>query len=77
MMTPTLHYSLVIAWSEPDHAFVVRGPELVGCVTHGATYEEAVEQAQDAIAAWIDGETAMGRSIPRPRPYDAYAAVSA
>ncbi len=51
MITPALRYSLVIAWSEPDHAFVVRVPELVGCVTHGATYEEAVAQAQDAIAA--------------------------
>ncbi len=74
MTTPALHYSLVIAWSEPDQAFVVRVPELIGCMTHGATYEEAVEQAQDAIAAWIDGETAMGRAIPRPRTYDAVSA---
>jgi len=77
MTTPAPHYSLIIAWSEPDQAFIVRVPELVGCVTHGATYEEAATQAQDAIAAWIDGETAMGRPIPRPRTDDAYAAVSA
>jgi len=76
MTTPALRYSLVIAWSEPDQTFVVRVPELVGCVTHGATYEEAVAQAQDAIAAWIDGETAMGRAIPHPRAYEATMAVS-
>ena len=71
------HYSLLIAWSEADQAFVVRVPELVGCVTHADTYEGAVEQAKDAIAAWIEGETAMGRSVPLPRTYDAYAAASA
>jgi len=54
-----------------------RVPELVGCMTHGATYQEAIEQAQDAILAWIDGETAMGRPIPPPRPSAAYAALSA
>ncbi len=77
MVTAALHYSLVIAWSDDDGAFVVRVPELVGCMTHGATYEEAVERAQDAIAAWIDGETAMGRPIPAPRPAADYAALSA
>lgn len=55
----------------------MRVPELVGCVTHGATYEEATAQAQDAIAAWIDSETAMGRAIPRPGAYEATMAVSA
>ncbi len=76
MDTP-YQYSLVIAWDPRDDIFVVTVPELDGCRTHGKTYHEAVEQAQDAIAAWIDGETAMGRPIPQPRTYDAYAAASA
>jgi predicted RNase H-like HicB family nuclease len=65
---------MIIAWSEPDQSFVLRVPELVGCTTHGDTYEEAVEQAKDVILAWIDGETAMGRPIPFPRTYETYAA---
>ena len=52
-------------------------PELVGCVTHGDSYEQAVEQAKDAMAVWVAGETAMGRPIPLPRTYDAYAPARA
>ncbi len=69
MDPPSLHNSLIIAWSEPDQAFIVCVPELVGCATHGDTYEDAVEQAKDAILSWIEGETAMGRPIPLPRTY--------
>jgi len=42
-------------------------PELPGCNTHGRTYEEAVQQGQDAIATWIDGMRYWGRPIPSPK----------
>lgn len=63
------HYSMVIEWSDEDQTYIVTVPELSGCQTHGATYEEATRQGQDAIDSWIDAQLARGRSIPPPRIY--------
>ena len=41
-------------------------PDLPGCMSDGATDVEALENAHDAIAAWIEQATAMGRPIPTP-----------
>ena len=60
------HYSMIIQWSDEDNAYLVTVPELPGCVTHGATYEEAVRQGQDAIESWIEANRAWGRPIPAP-----------
>ncbi len=61
------HYSMRIQWSEADQAYLVTVPELPGCVTHGATYEDAVKQGQDAIEGWIEANRAWGRPIPAPQ----------
>ena len=61
------HYSMNIQWSVEDEAYIVTVPELPGCITHGATYEEAIKQGQDAIESWIDANRAWGRPIPAPR----------
>ncbi len=62
-------YSMVIEWSDDD-AYIVTVPELPGCVTHCATYEEAVKQGQDAIESWIDAARACGRPVPEPRRFE-------
>ncbi len=61
------HYSMYIQWDADDHIYVVTVPELPGCRTHGATYEEAIKQGRDAIESWIDANIAWGRPIPPPR----------
>jgi len=61
------HYSMLIQWSERDQAYIVTVPELPGCRTHGATYEEAVLQGQEAIETWIEGSKSLGLPIPKPR----------
>ena len=61
------HYSMMIQWDADDHIYVVTVPELPGCMTHGKTYEEAVRQAQDAIATWIEGSQERGLPIPPPK----------
>ncbi len=63
------HYSMVIQWSDEDDAYVVTVPELPRCVTHGATYAEAVGQGEDAIATWLATARASGDPIPPPRLY--------
>jgi predicted RNase H-like HicB family nuclease len=61
------HYSMHIQWSEEDQAYIVTVPELPGCKTHGSTYEEAVQQGQDAIESWIMVAEQDGDPIPPPR----------
>ncbi len=63
------HYSMVIQWDSRDNIFVVRVPELLGCVTHGETYEEAVKQGEDAIESWIMAALADNAPLPKPRDY--------
>lgn len=66
----TIHYSMIIEWDPRDDIFVVTVPELPGCSTHGSTYEEAIQQGQDAIESWLDGADENGQSPPPPRYYD-------
>ena len=63
----TYKYELIVYWSADDAAFVVDVPELPGCMAHGATPGEAVEQAQEAIALWLDIAREDGRPIPQPK----------
>jgi predicted RNase H-like HicB family nuclease len=60
---------MVIQWDSEDHIFVVTVPELPGCMTHGKTYEEAVQQGQDAIETWLMRAKEFGIPIPEPNGY--------
>ena len=64
-------YSPLVRWSDEDAAYVVTVPELPGCITHGATQAEAIRQAQDAIATWLEGARTAGDPVPPPRLFDA------
>lgn len=59
-------YGMVVVWSETDEAFLAHVLELPGCVADGATREEAVSNAADAIQDWIDTAKEIGRPIPSP-----------
>jgi predicted RNase H-like HicB family nuclease len=60
-------YELIIYWSKQDEAYIVEVPELPGCMADGATYEEAVANAQITIGEWTETAKALGRPIPEPR----------
>jgi len=47
-----------------DGGWVCEVPSLPGCVAHGATKDDAVRDARDAIEAWIDAARQLGRDIP-------------
>ena len=72
MAAPTepIRYSMIIEWEPVGGVYVVTVPELPSCKTHGATYEEAVRQGQDAIASWLDALRYWGHEVPPPRFYD-------
>jgi predicted RNase H-like HicB family nuclease len=61
------HYSMNIQWDEDDQIFVVSVPELPGCMTHGHTYEEALQNAKEAIEGWIEVAKNEGWTIPAPK----------
>jgi len=60
-------YEMVIYWSDTDGAFVVEVPELPGCMADGSSYQEAVANAEQIIAEWIDIANEEGRAIPEPK----------
>jgi predicted RNase H-like HicB family nuclease len=62
-----MRYELIIYWSKEDQAFLVEVPELPGCISDGATYEEAVANAQIVIAEWIETAKSLSRAIPEPK----------
>ena len=68
-----MRYELIIYWSTADESFVVEVPELSGCMAGGATYQEAVANAQTVIAEWIETARSLNRPIPEPRGKLAYA----
>jgi len=58
---------LIIHWSESDQALIVEVPELVDCAADGATYQEAVQNAEIVIQEWIKTAKELRRPIPEPK----------
>ncbi len=74
-MTGLYHYSILIRWDPRDAIFIAGVPELPGCKTHGATYEEALAMIQEAMDMCVEIEAEAGRPLPRPAIYPAPATV--
>ncbi len=61
------HYEMIVWWSDEDEAYVVDVPELPGCMAHGATRQEAITHAEEAIKFWIKTAKEDGELIPEPK----------
>jgi len=67
-MNPRAYEVDIFPLSEEDGGgFAAIAPELPGCRSDGETPEEALANAYDAIACWIDAAQEMGRDVPQPR----------
>lgn len=64
----TLEYTVVVEPlpSEEGGGFVATVPDLPGCMSDGATPEEALANIQDAIATWIEAANDLGHPVPKP-----------
>ncbi|MDN3511833.1 MAG: type II toxin-antitoxin system HicB family antitoxin [Candidatus Jettenia sp.] len=60
-------YKIIIYWSNEDEAFIAEIPEIQGCMAHGDTPEDALENAKEAIQLWIDTAKEFGDPIPKPK----------
>ena len=52
-------------------------PDVLGCVSTGATLEEVNQNMQEAIEFHIDGLIEEGLEIPKSSTYSAYVEVAA
>ncbi|HUY78902.1 MAG TPA: type II toxin-antitoxin system HicB family antitoxin [Ktedonobacterales bacterium] len=71
-MNATPQYSMQIAWSPKDQAYLVTLPEWTPhllnriAVTHGATYEEAARHGQEVLEMLIENAQERGEPLPAP-----------
>ncbi len=66
-------YEVIIYWSEEDEAFIAEVPELPGCMADGATYQEALTNAEIIIQEWIATARELKCPIPEPKGRLVYA----
>lgn len=59
-------YEMIIYWDNQDKIFVVDVPELPGCMSHGKSKREAIDNAENAINFWI--KTAIEDDVKIPKP---------
>lgn len=63
-------YSVIIRWSEEDQLYLVTLPEFSEIAmqpcTYGRTYENAIANAQEAIASYLEYCQAEGILPPSP-----------
>ena len=63
-----MKYSILIQWSEIDQTYVVSFPEWgTHTRTHGETYEEAFQNAQEVLQDLVYGYNAIGKPLPEPQ----------
>lgn len=62
-----LKYEVIIYWSEDDHAFMAEVPELPGCMADGPTKYEALHNAEQIAAEWIETARSLRCDIPTPK----------
>ena len=62
-------YQILVAWSLEDELFVAQVPDLPGCVAHGSSENEVLQNARDAIKLYLEDRISTGETIPEPREY--------
>lgn len=60
-------YEVVISWDNQDKIFVAYAPELAGCVAHGKTQIDALNNVNEAIELWLETAKEFGDEIPQPK----------
>jgi len=60
-------YEMIIYWDKTDNIYVVDVPELPGCMAHGKSKKEALENAEESVEFWLKTAKEDGVQIPEPR----------
>jgi predicted RNase H-like HicB family nuclease len=60
-----IRYSIVLEPDPDGLGYTVRVPALPGCITEGATRDEAIANAREAIEGFIEGLVKAGDPVPQ------------
>jgi predicted RNase H-like HicB family nuclease len=66
-----MRYPIAIEPGNESTAYGVVFPDLPGCFSAGDTLDEAMTNAEEAAALWIDTALDAGEAIPRPSTLEA------
>jgi len=64
-----VEYTIMIQYDKIDKIYVAQIPELSGCMAHGSTPEQALNEIKTALKLWLDIATKDGEKIPEPMSY--------
>ncbi len=67
-----MKYTIIIQWSDEDQCYVFLLPEFEDVMqpcTHGDTYEEAFNNAQEVLALLIETTLEEGKLLPKPKTF--------
>jgi predicted RNase H-like HicB family nuclease len=67
--TENPQYEIVVYWEKDDNNYVATVPDLPGCVAHGETSTEAVQNANEAAQLGIATAREFGDEIPEPEQH--------
>ena len=66
-----MRYPIAIEPGNEATAFGIVVPDLPGCFSAGDTLDEAMANAEEAVAAWIDATLDSGGAVPVPSSLEA------
>ncbi|HEY2183947.1 MAG TPA: type II toxin-antitoxin system HicB family antitoxin [Xanthobacteraceae bacterium] len=62
-----LHFVAIVEDAGPEKAVGVWFPDLPGCFSAGDDVDEALRNAEEALALYAEAEAKDGRALPTPR----------
>ncbi|MHC1713164.1 MAG: type II toxin-antitoxin system HicB family antitoxin [Solidesulfovibrio sp.] len=66
MKTPTYPFEISLLGEEDGPGYLITFPDLPGCMSDGATVEEAIQNGVDAEQSWLNAARKWGDAIPEP-----------
>lgn len=70
------NYTVIIQWSDEDNCFIASLPEWGDlCHTHGETYAEALENAEEVLDLLIESTLEEGKTLPEVKKFAASSTV--
>ena len=62
-------YSVLVQYDKRDDIYVASIPELNGCMAHGDTQAEAMQEIQFALEMWLEVAKENNVLVPSPMLY--------
>ncbi len=67
-----MRYPIAIEPGDATHAYGVVVPDLPGCFSAGDTLDEAIANAPEAIALWLEAVVERGEVAPAAKPFETH-----